>query len=83
MTSFGHIEFEDFEYFQALTVPTSEDGMTQVGRRGRAVDAYYLLNQWTNVDGNDLNNTRMSRCNKHMGDIATGTIPSWDGRWIY
>jgi hypothetical protein len=43
----AHIEFEDFEYFAALSVPVGEDGMTQVGPGGRAVNAYYLLNQWS------------------------------------
>jgi AAA domain len=47
----AHIEFEDYEYFKAFTVPVSRDGMTRVGKRGRAVDAQYLLNQWS--DGKD------------------------------
>jgi hypothetical protein len=42
-----HIEFEDDEFFQAFSVPTNEDGMTRVGKGGRAVDEYYLLNQWS------------------------------------
>ena len=47
----AHIEFEDYEYFKAFSVPASEDGMTHVGKKGRAVDAYYLLKQWS--DGKD------------------------------
>lgn len=43
----AHIEFEDDEYFKAFSVPISEDGMTHVGKQGRAVDAHYLLNQWS------------------------------------
>jgi hypothetical protein len=44
----GYIEFFDNDFFQAFRVPTRKDGMTQVGKRGRAVDNDYLLNQWTN-----------------------------------
>ena len=47
----GYIEFDDYGFFQAFTLPTSTDGMTQVGKRGRAVDEYYLLNRWSH--GND------------------------------
>jgi hypothetical protein len=43
----GYIEFEDDEFFRAFSIPTSEDGMTRVGRGGRAVDEYYLLKQWS------------------------------------
>jgi hypothetical protein len=42
-----HLEFEDPAYYEAFQVPQAADGMTQVGRRGRAVDPHYLLNQWT------------------------------------
>lgn len=44
----AHIEFEDFEYFNAFSVPTAGDGMIQVKRGGRAIDRCYLLNQWSN-----------------------------------
>lgn len=46
----AHLEFDSpdsFDYFQAFTVPVSGDGMTQVGRKGRAVDSSYLLSQWS------------------------------------
>jgi len=42
-----HLEFEDPVYYEAFSVPCAADGMTQVGRRGRAVGPDYLLNQWT------------------------------------
>jgi AAA domain len=42
----AHIEFEDDEFFQAFRIPARDEGMTQVGERGRAVDEYYLLNRW-------------------------------------
>jgi hypothetical protein len=44
-----YIEFEDSEsaFFTALSIPPSANGMTQVGRGGRQVDHWYLLNRWT------------------------------------
>lgn len=50
-----HLEFEDPAYYQTFQVPMSQDGMQTVGRRGRAVDKFYLLDQWLN------NNTNPSR----------------------
>jgi hypothetical protein len=42
----NYLEFEDPVYHEAFRVPQAVDGMTRVGRRGRAVDPHYLLNQW-------------------------------------
>jgi hypothetical protein len=41
-----HLEFEDPTRYEAFCVPQAADGMTQVGKKGRAVDPHYLLNQW-------------------------------------
>ncbi|OJA15475.1 hypothetical protein AZE42_06349 [Rhizopogon vesiculosus] len=41
-----HIEFEDEDHFGAFLVPTSDDGMAIIGRRGRKVDTTYLIEQW-------------------------------------
>ena len=38
---------EDLPFFDAFTVPkNAEDGMTRVGKKGKAMDPYYLLNRW-------------------------------------
>ena len=48
-----YLEFppEDPVFYQAFKVPNAQDGMTSVGKRGRAVDQYYLLDRWSS--GND------------------------------
>ncbi|KAJ6576427.1 P-loop containing nucleoside triphosphate hydrolase protein [Mycena vulgaris] len=47
-----HIEFDDPSFFAALSVPASaRNGMTLVGKGGKNVDPFYLLNRWT--QGND------------------------------
>jgi len=45
---FDHLELEDISYYEAFCIPWTADGMTQVGRWGRAVSPYYLLNRWAN-----------------------------------
>ncbi|KAH0828787.1 P-loop containing nucleoside triphosphate hydrolase protein [Lanmaoa asiatica] len=42
-----YIEFEDEDYFDAFQVPESTDGMTRVGKNGDAIDATYLISQWS------------------------------------
>jgi len=34
------------QYFEAFEVPEENDNMTRVGRKGRAVDPFYLLDRW-------------------------------------
>jgi hypothetical protein len=45
------LEYLEFQldgppYFEAFQVPEEEHNMVRVGRRGRAVDSYYLLDRW-------------------------------------
>lgn len=42
-----YLEFEDSDYYVAFHLPQAFDGMTQVGKKGRKVDPFYLINQWT------------------------------------
>lgn len=44
----AHIEFDDSDFFEALSLPdsTSADGMQQVGSAGKDVQADYLLQRW-------------------------------------
>jgi len=45
-TIMEHLRFEHPDYAAAFTVPASSDDSTVVGRGGKAVDLYYLLNRW-------------------------------------
>lgn len=43
-----YLEFSDDEstFYYALKVPAQRDGMTRVGRKGKAAGPYYLLDRW-------------------------------------
>lgn len=44
---------EDLPFFDAFTVPTDgEDGMTRVGKKGKAMDPFYLLDRWIRGESN-------------------------------
>ena len=44
-----YLEFppEDPAFYTALTVPEASDGMTPIGRKGKAINRFYLLERWT------------------------------------
>lgn len=42
-----HLEFDYPRFWNAFKIPTSDDGMTQVGKGGKAVDEYHLLRRWS------------------------------------
>ncbi|THU96868.1 P-loop containing nucleoside triphosphate hydrolase protein [Dendrothele bispora CBS 962.96] len=43
-----HLEYDEPEFFEAFQVPTADDGMKLVGKKGRAIGDDYLLHQWRN-----------------------------------
>lgn len=63
-------ESEDLPFFDAFTVPKSgNDGMTRVGRKGKAMGPYYLLDRWIRGENN-------SGSLQHMQ--PRGAQPIWD-----
>ncbi|KAF8552897.1 hypothetical protein OG21DRAFT_1415208 [Imleria badia] len=43
-----HLEVQHRDFFEAFCVPLeTEDGMTRVGRNGKAIDDSYLFSRWT------------------------------------
>ena len=41
-----YLEFEDPEYFEAFAIPTAHDGGKLIGRNGKPIHDFYLLEQW-------------------------------------
>ncbi|PLN78187.1 P-loop containing nucleoside triphosphate hydrolase protein [Aspergillus taichungensis] len=46
-----YLEFEDEEFFEALSVPEDADGMTIAGKNGQAIKKDHLYRQWLNGQG--------------------------------
>ena len=46
-----HLEFEDSVFHEAFIVPDLNGEMTRVGKKGKSVDQYYLLDRW--IHGKD------------------------------
>jgi hypothetical protein len=41
-----HLQFEYPDFAEAFYVPTPEDGATVVGKKGKAIETFYLLRRW-------------------------------------
>jgi len=41
-----YLEFEDSEYFAAFMIPKAHDGRKLIGRNGKPIHDFYLLDQW-------------------------------------
>ena len=41
-----YLEFEDSEYFAAFAIPQAHDGSKLIGRNGKPIHDFYLLEQW-------------------------------------
>jgi hypothetical protein len=67
--------------FEAFQVP--DEGMSRAGRRGKAIDKFYLFNRW--FRGKDAGifkrvcETGFSRCLEHNSKIAHQSIQQMEG----
>lgn len=43
---YEYVEFDDERYYNAFLLPTDESDMTRVGKKGKSVDEFYLLDRW-------------------------------------
>ncbi|KAJ5505540.1 ATPase AAA-type core [Penicillium expansum] len=58
-----YLEFEEPEYFEALTVPEGENGMIMVTKRGRPMKKNYLYGRWiSNQDPGVCSDLLPARC---------------------
>lgn len=58
-----YLEFEEPEYFEALTVPEGENGMIMVTKRGRPMKKNYLYGRWiSNQDPGVCSGLLPARC---------------------
>jgi len=42
----NHLEFEGRAFFEAFSIPESDDGMVQVDQKGRSIRPTYLIDRW-------------------------------------
>ncbi|KAJ3834013.1 P-loop containing nucleoside triphosphate hydrolase protein [Lentinula raphanica] len=78
-----HLEFEEPDFFEAFTVPISEDGMAIVGKKGRAVNEFYLIDRWRNgQDPGVFTNTQSLQNSKRIWSLADADRRSLVHKWV-
>ena len=78
-----YLEFppEEPAYYRAFTVPKSQDGMTVVGRGGRKVDEFYLLDQWIACKDAGVLKSHVSKASRKVWEMGNEARKSVFERW--
>ncbi|KAJ3985164.1 P-loop containing nucleoside triphosphate hydrolase protein [Lentinula detonsa] len=78
-----HLEFEEPEFFDAFSVPVSEDGMAIVGKKGRALDEYYLVNRWRQGQDAGVFSDQLNVQNAiHIWSLAKADRKALEEKWV-
>ncbi|KAJ4494825.1 P-loop containing nucleoside triphosphate hydrolase protein [Lentinula edodes] len=78
-----HIEFEEPEFFEAFSVPVSEDGMATVGKGGRAVNEFYLVNRWRQGQDAGVFQRQQNVLNStHIWNIPKVDRKALEDKWV-
>lgn len=78
-----YLEFppKDPAFYAALTVPEASDGMTHIGRRGKAVNRFYLLDRWSQGMNAGLFQDRLPKASRRIWGLPVPTrhakLASW------
>lgn len=78
-----HLEFEEPEFFEAFSVPVSEDGMATVGKGGRAVNEFYLVNRWRQGQDAGVFQRQQNILNStHIWNTAKADRKALEDKWV-
>lgn len=74
-----HTEYADFQ--EAFTVPAAEEGSTRVGRRGKAVDSFYLIDRWMNGGNAGIFFDQVQKSSKHVWQLSNAARQASFEKW--
>lgn len=80
-----YLEFAagDVNYFEAFTVPQTNDGSTIVGKKGRKISPWYLIDQWClGRDRGIFSPKKMTGDESHIWRLPPPTRKSLLDKWI-
>lgn len=68
-----YLEFHsaDPPFYEGFTVPREQDGMLRVGKRGKVVDEFYLLDQWCNGDNAGIFQNSIPQSSEQLWQMGT------------
>lgn len=78
-----HLQFEEEDFYNAFEVPSSDDGMMKVGKKGRAVDEYYLLDRWRRgEDARLFSHAPNVVAAAHIWRMSRADRQAMEARWV-
>ncbi|KAF2742814.1 P-loop containing nucleoside triphosphate hydrolase protein [Sporormia fimetaria CBS 119925] len=81
-TLLDFLEFsDDSEYFDAFAVPTNEDGMTVMGKKGKRVDKYYLVKRWLKGEDAGVFAKHAMQTYPHLWKVTPQTRDELRAKW--
>lgn len=72
-------EYGDFH--EAFTVPMAEDGSVRVGRRGKAVNEFYLIDRWVNGGNAGIFFDQVQQSSKHVWQLSSAARQASMEKW--
>ena len=78
-----YLEFSstDSVYYEAFVVPKADDGSTRVGRRGKAVDEYYLLDRWLRGEDAGIFSAQVAKSYQYIWSLPNTARQSKQSAW--
>ncbi|KAI9856280.1 MAG: hypothetical protein M1824_005494 [Vezdaea acicularis] len=78
-----YLEFSEDEsdFYYALSTPTEQDGMTRVGRKGRAVGPSYLLDRWESGRDAGIFQNRVMKEHERIWEMDSSLRKACVKRW--
>jgi hypothetical protein len=71
----------DPAFFEAFTIPADQNGMTRVGRKGRAVDKFYLLDRWMRNENAGIFTGAISERTRSVWEMSPHARAAARDRW--
>ncbi len=78
-----YLEFqpEYADFLEAFTVPKTEDGSVRVGRRGKAVNDFYLIDRWANGGDAGIFSDRVQKSSKKIWKLSRADRQASIAKW--
>lgn len=78
-----YLEFSEYsKFFDAFTLPEHEDGMTKVGKRGKSINQFYLLDRWCAGDDAGVIQEFALRDSPSIWEIRKDKRQALQDRWF-
>jgi hypothetical protein len=76
-----HLEFDEPDFYDAFSIPKSQDGATVVGKKGKAVNEFYLLDRWKRGEDPGVFKKFVDEGSRNVWEMSTQARKATLERW--